>query len=96
MNGLLQASGLARSTFYYRQKALQVVDKHALLKTQIKSVFEQHKGRYGYRRTAAAIGNAGTVVNHKTIQRLMGATAEITGQAQAVSFLQRPCGSNST
>lgn len=72
MNGLLQASGLARSTFYYQQKALQVVDKHASLKTQIKSVFEQHKGRYGYRRITAAIGHLDTVVNHKKIQRLMG------------------------
>lgn len=72
MDGLLQASGLARSTFYYQQKALQVVDKHASLKTQIKSVFEQHKGRYGYRRITAAIGHLGTVVNHKKIQRLMG------------------------
>ena len=72
MEGLLQVCGLARSTFYYQQKALQVVDKHVLLKTQIKSVFEQHKGRYGYRRVTAAIRNAGAMVNHKTIQRLMG------------------------
>jgi len=63
---------LARSTFYYQQKALQVADKHGLLKTEINTVFEHHQGRYGYRRVTAALRNAGTLVNHKTVQRLMG------------------------
>ena len=63
---------MARSTFYYQQKALQVADKHGLFKTEINTVFEHHQGRYGYRRVTAALRNAGTLVNHKTVQRLMG------------------------
>lgn len=69
---MLRAAGLARSTFYYQQKALQAEDKYASLKAEINSVFERHKGRYGYRRITAAIRNAGVEVNHKTVQRLMG------------------------
>ncbi|MGF6980090.1 transposase InsO family protein [Paraburkholderia sp. JPY465] len=70
--GLLKLAGLARSTFYYQQKALQLVDKYADLKARIKAIFDRHKGRYGYRRITAAIRQEGQTVNHKTIQRLMG------------------------
>lgn len=68
---LLALAGLARSTFYYQQKALQAADKHGALKRQIQSIFALHKGRYGYRRVTAAIRNLGLLVNHKTVQRQM-------------------------
>jgi putative transposase len=70
-DGLLKLSGLARSTFYYQQKTLSSGDRHAGLKAQIKTVFDAHKGRYGYRRITAALRNLGQAVNHKTVQRLM-------------------------
>lgn len=69
--GLLKVAGLARSSFYYQQNLARAVDKHASLKIRIRSIFEQHKGRYGYRRIAAAIRREGTIVNHKAVQRLM-------------------------
>lgn len=72
MNGLLKLAGLARSTFYYQLKGQQAGDKYAGLKATIKTVFEQHKGRYGYRRVTAALRQLGQHVNHKTVQRLMG------------------------
>jgi putative transposase len=62
---------LARSTFYYRQKALSRTDRHAALRNRIRSIFNAHKGRYGYRRVTAAIRGLGHIVNHKTVQRLM-------------------------
>lgn len=34
-------------------------------------MFEHHKGRYGYQCVTAAIRQAGHLVNHKTVQRLM-------------------------
>jgi putative transposase len=69
--GLLKLSGLARSTFYYQQKAAQACDKHQTLKKQIGTIFARHKGRYGYRRVTAALRNLGMRVNHKTVQNLM-------------------------
>ena len=48
--GLLQLAGLARSTFYYQQKALQRGDKYVGLKAKTRELFERHKGRYDYRR----------------------------------------------
>jgi putative transposase len=70
--GLLAIAGLARSSFYFQLKLLRRTDKHASLKTRILAVFDRHRGRYGYRRITAAIRREGTVVNHKTVQRLMG------------------------
>jgi len=69
---LLKVAGLARSTFYYQQKVLQAEDKYASLKDRIRTLFEQHKGRYVYRRITAAVRRKVDRINHKTIQRLMG------------------------
>ncbi|KRP58684.1 Transposase InsO and inactivated derivatives [Pseudomonas orientalis] len=68
---LLKFAGLSRSTFYYQQKVLHAADKYAELKDKIRSTFDEHKGRYGYRRITAAVRSAGYLVNHKTVQRLM-------------------------
>lgn len=68
---LLALAGLARSTFYYQQKAQLVRDKYTDLKKSIHTLYERHQGRYGYRRITAALQQLGTFVNHKTIQRLM-------------------------
>jgi putative transposase len=69
---LLKAAALARSTFYYQLKVLEGGDRHGELKARIKAVYEHHKGRYGYRRIAATLRQSGRIVNHKTVQRLMG------------------------
>ena len=71
--GLLKVAQLPRSTFYYQQNLLQQDDKYQALKETIKDVYERHKGRYGYRRVTAAVRQKGNQVNHKTVQRLMGA-----------------------
>lgn len=68
---LLKAAGLARSTFYYQQGALLATDKYADVKDRIRAVYEQHKGRYGYRRVTAALRRQGNPIDHKTVQRLM-------------------------
>jgi putative transposase len=72
LDALLQAAGLARSTFYYQQQAIQRADKHGDIETRIRAVYAEHKGRYGYRRIAAALcASMAQPINHKRIQRLM-------------------------
>lgn len=68
---LLKAAGLSRSTFYYQHKVLRLGDKYSDVKEQIRTIYAQHKGRYGYRRITAALRSAGASINHKTVQRLM-------------------------
>ncbi|RIY39448.1 hypothetical protein CJP73_14490 [Neopusillimonas maritima] len=69
---LLRVAGLSRSTFYYHEKCAKETDKHADVKARILSIFEEHKGRYGYRRITATLRQSGELVNHKKVQRLMG------------------------
>jgi putative transposase len=69
---LLKVAVLPRSVFYYHLKARQVADKYAEVKNEIGSIYDEHKGRYGYRRVTAVLQLMGRKINHKTVQRLMG------------------------
>ena len=51
---------------------LAASERHAVLKSKIRSIFERHKGRYGYRRVTATLRMSGIKANHKTVQKLMG------------------------
>ena len=62
---------MARSVFYYHLKRLKANNKYTKEKDTIKSIFHEHKGRYGYRRVTAEMRNRGFIINHKTVQRLM-------------------------
>ncbi len=62
---------MARSVFYYHLKRFKAPEKYAVERETIKSIFHEHKGRYGYRRVTAEMRNHGFVINHKTVQHLM-------------------------
>lgn len=62
---------MPRSTFYYYLKQEKKADKYAQIKTQIRKIYERHKGRFGYRRIMYALRNLGFHINHKTVLRLM-------------------------
>ena len=62
---------MARSVFYYHIKRLKYKDKYVLEKQEIKDIFHEHKGRYGYRHITAEMRNRNYTINHKTVQHLM-------------------------
>ena len=62
---------MARSSFYYHQKQSKLPDKYKEIKELIKSIYQRHKGRYGYRRITDELYNKGVIINHKTVFRLM-------------------------
>ena len=64
---LLELKQMARSVFYYYLKRLKAKDKYASEKEMIRSIFHDHKGRYGYRRVTAEMRNNDVVLNHKTV-----------------------------
>jgi transposase InsO family protein len=68
---LLNHINMARSSFYYHQKQNEVPDKYKVIKELIKSIYHRHKGRYGYRRITDELNAKGTIINHKTVLRLM-------------------------
>ena len=47
---LLEVARLPRSTYYYQLKELDGLDKDKELKTEIQTIYNDHKGNYGYRR----------------------------------------------
>lgn len=62
---------MARSTFYYHLNQLSNPDKYQMVKSEMKQIYQLHKGRYGYRRIHLELENRGFVINHKTVFRLM-------------------------
>ena len=71
LSHLLKASELPKSVYYYHRNKGDSNDKYDTIKQQITSIYHAHKGRYGYRRITSTLRNAGTLINHKTVQRLM-------------------------
>lgn len=62
---------MAKSTFYYHVKRLGISDGYDDIRLRIQSIYDRHKGRYGYRRITAELGNEGVKINHKTVRKLM-------------------------
>ena len=85
---LLKASGLARSTYYYRPQA-QAADKHAELKGRIGAVYAHHKGRYGYRRITATLRRRPVRESQDGAEADAGARAEILGTPEEISLVSR-------
>ena len=67
---LLKISDLARSTYYYHLKQ-SGREKYAEEKSAIAKIFQENKGRYGYRRIELSLRDKGYVLNHKTVYKLM-------------------------
>lgn len=69
---LLKRAQIPRSTYYYWIKTWGRPDPNADLKTRIGAIYQEHKGRYGYRRIRDQLHLDGFPVNHKKVQRMMG------------------------
>ena len=61
---------MARSSFYYHSIGTKT-DKYQAIKLKINSIYHRHKGRYGYRRITTELQKTGTIINHKTVLKLM-------------------------
>lgn len=52
-------------------KKFDLPDPDADLKAEIQAIYDEHQGRYGYRRIRDELANRGQKVNHKKVQRIM-------------------------
>lgn len=71
LTDLLDAAGLARSTFFYHQARPAAPDPQADLKAALTAVFTTNYGRYGHRRVHGELVKAGWQVAKKTALKLM-------------------------
>lgn len=62
---------LARSTFYAWDAARKLPDKYEKTKELIRQIYDEHKGRYGYRRIAVALREHDIHLHQNTVWRLM-------------------------
>ena len=62
---------MPRSTYFYHRQSSGQADQYADVKQQIKAIYHQHKGCYGYRRITLALRHLGYLLNHKCVLRLM-------------------------
>lgn len=86
---LLQAAGLARSTFFYHQARLQRPDPRAELNAAITDVFTSNHARYGHRRVHLELVKAGWQVAKKTVLKLMrrlGLVCRVRRKRRYVSY----------
>ena len=69
---LIEIAEIPRSTYYYYSKQFEKPkpDKYAEIKAEIRRIYDESKGRYGYRRITKVL-RKNHLVNHKTVQRLM-------------------------
>lgn len=68
---LLRIAQIPRATYYYHTKRQNQPDKYSAEKAEITTIFQENKGRYGYRRITMELRSRGFALNHKTAQRLM-------------------------
>ncbi|WP_369825002.1 IS3 family transposase [Sporosarcina sp. P13] len=71
VKSLVKLAGIPRSTYYNVLARMNQPDRDADLKAEIKSIYKEHEGRYGYRRIRDELANRGLKVNHKKVQRIM-------------------------
>ncbi len=71
MKALVAFAQIPRSTYYNVVKKLDQLDPDLDLKVEIQAIYDEHEGRYGYRRICDELANRQQKVNHKRVQRIM-------------------------
>lgn len=71
MVDLLEVVDLAKSSFYYWDKARHKPDEQADAKQHIRQIFDEHNGWYGYRRITHALSERGVQLHCNTVRKLM-------------------------
>jgi len=71
VKALVELAGIPRSTYYDLVKRINQTDSDTELKIEIKAIYDENEGRYGYRRIRDELTSRGKKVNHKKVQRIM-------------------------
>ena len=62
---------ISKSSYYYTVKILEKDGEDHEIKERITSIYNENKGRYGYRRITLVLKSQGEAINHKRVKRLM-------------------------
>jgi len=70
LKDLLQSLQIAKSSYCYQVIAMNT-DRYSAMRETVRTVFEESKERYGYRRVHAVIKQGGKKISEKVVRRLM-------------------------
>ncbi len=70
LKDLLQSIQIAKSSYCYQVIAMKK-DRYSAMKETVRTIFEESKKRYGYRRVHAVIKAGGQRISEKVVRRLM-------------------------
>ena len=68
---MLKVASLPRATYYFELSKPDKDEKNRDLMGLIRGIFDENKGRYGFKRITAELRNRGYSANHKKVLRLM-------------------------
>ncbi|MDO4327618.1 MAG: IS3 family transposase [bacterium] len=71
---------LAKSSYYYQEKAIHTEDKYLELRKKIIQLFHDNRDIFGYRKIHMLLRNEGTIVSEKVVRRIMKQEALIVKQ----------------
>ena len=71
---------LAKSSYYYQERAIHAEDKYLELRKKIIQLFHNNRDIFGYRKIHMLLRNEGTVVSEKVVRRIMKQEALIVKQ----------------
>lgn len=71
---------LAKSSYYYQEKAIHTEDKYLELRKKIIQLFHNNRDIFGYRKIHMLLRNEGTIVSEKVVRRIMKQEALIVKQ----------------
>ncbi|MBA2134174.1 IS3 family transposase [Capillibacterium thermochitinicola] len=73
LDELLEATGMAKSSYFYQRKAQTQPDKYFMLRSKVRDIFNENRCCYGYRRVHAVLKNEGITCSEKVIRMIMSA-----------------------
>lgn len=68
---LLEALGLARSSYFYHRGQIRLGDRYADVRSQLAEIFEKNRRCYGYRRMHGSLRQICIYLSEKVVRRLM-------------------------
>lgn len=71
LKDLLLLFCMAKSSYCYQETVINASDKYKELRKELRDIFEESKGRYGYRRLHAVLKAHDNIVSEKVIRRIM-------------------------
>lgn len=68
---LLKCLCMSKSSYYYQKSVMKKSDKYDELRLQIKTIFQENRNCYGYRRIHGELKKIGITVSEKIVRRIM-------------------------